>query len=120
MIVMKFGGTSVADAKAIERVMSIVGGRLDKAPVIVVSALSKITDALYKICDFAENGDLIEAGMLVENIRDRHLKLIAELIKDEKYAAEAKTHTDSLCDNLKNSWMSSVISGSFLLGAGRG
>ena len=101
MIVMKFGGTSVADAKAIERVMSIVGGRLDKTPVIVVSALSKITDALYKICDFAENGDLIEAGMLVENIRDRHLKLITELIKDEKYAAEAKTHTDSLCDNLK-------------------
>ena len=101
MIVMKFGGTSVADAEAIRRVMSIVGGRLDKAPVIVVSALSKVTDTLYKICDFAENGDIIEAGMLVENIRDRHLKLIDELIDDEKYAAEAKVHTDSLCDNLK-------------------
>ena len=56
---MKFGGTSVADAEAIRRVMSIVGGRLDKAPVIVVSALSKVTDTLYKICDFAENGYII-------------------------------------------------------------
>lgn len=101
MIVMKFGGTSVADAQAIKRVMSIVGGRLDKAPVIVVSALSKVTDSLYKICDFAENGDLIEAEMLVENIRDRHLKLIDELIEDEKYSSEARGHTDSLCDNLK-------------------
>ena len=98
---MKFGGTSVADAQAIKRVMSIVGGRLDKAPVIVVSALSKVTDSLYKICDFAENGDLIEAEMLVENIRDRHLKLIDELIEDEKYSSEARGHTDSLCDNLK-------------------
>lgn len=101
MIVMKFGGTSVADAQAIERVMSIVGGRLDKAPVIVVSALSKVTDALYKICDFSESGDLIEAEMLVENIRDRHLKLIGELVRDGKYSSDARRHTDALCDNLK-------------------
>ncbi len=101
MIVMKFGGTSVADAQAIQRVMSIVSGRLDKAPVIVVSALSKVTDSLYKICDFAGNGDLIEAEMLVENIRDRHLKLIDELIADGKYSSQAREHTDTLCDSLK-------------------
>ena len=40
MIIMKFGGTSVADAEAILRMMSIVEEKLNKQPIIVVSALS--------------------------------------------------------------------------------
>ena len=46
MIVMKFGGTSVQDAKAISRVSQIVQGRLADRPVVVVSAMAKVTDAL--------------------------------------------------------------------------
>src|SRR6266849_7859486 len=46
MIVMKFGGTSVQDAKAIERVAHIVQGRLADRPVVVVSAMAKVTDSL--------------------------------------------------------------------------
>ena len=46
MIVMKFGGTSVQDAKAIDRVAHIVQGRLADRPVVVVSAMAKVTDAL--------------------------------------------------------------------------
>ena len=46
MIVMKFGGTSVADSEAIARTISIIGGRLDRKPIVVVSALSKVTDLL--------------------------------------------------------------------------
>ena len=53
MIIMKFGGTSVQDGPAISRVVEIVRDRLDRRPVVVVSALSKITDLLYKICDEA-------------------------------------------------------------------
>ena len=48
-IVMKFGGTSVADADAIRRLMSIVVARaeqLDVPPVVVVSATSGTTDQL--------------------------------------------------------------------------
>ena len=37
MIVMKFGGTSVANFEAITRAIFIIGGRLDKKPVVVVS-----------------------------------------------------------------------------------
>ena len=40
MIVMKFGGTSVEDAKAIDRVAAIVEGRLPQKPVVVVSAMA--------------------------------------------------------------------------------
>ena len=39
MIVMKFGGTSVESAQAMERVTGIVKSRLDRKPVVVVSAI---------------------------------------------------------------------------------
>ncbi|MGH9537728.1 MAG: hypothetical protein ACRD3H_07380, partial [Terriglobales bacterium] len=42
MIVMKFGGTSVQDAKAIERAAAIVNDRLEQKPVVVVSAMAKV------------------------------------------------------------------------------
>ena len=57
MIVMKFGGTSVANFEAITRAVFIVGGRLNQKPVVVVSALSKVTDLLYRISDAAASGN---------------------------------------------------------------
>ena len=57
MIVMKFGGTSVANFEAITRTIFIVGSKLDQKPVVVVSALSKVTDLLYKIADTAATQD---------------------------------------------------------------
>jgi len=44
VVVMKFGGTSVEDAAAIQRLIGIVQGRLGAQPVLVVSALAKVTD----------------------------------------------------------------------------
>ena len=44
MIVMKFGGTSVESAAAIERVASIVRAREARRPVVVVSAMGKTTN----------------------------------------------------------------------------
>jgi len=49
MIVMKFGGTSVESAEAIERVAGIVRERLDRHPVVVVSAMGKTTNKLLAI-----------------------------------------------------------------------
>ena len=46
MIVCKFGGTSVADAGAIARLVEIVRARSAERPVVVVSALAGVTDAL--------------------------------------------------------------------------
>ena len=45
--VLKFGGTSVEDAAAFERVRDIVRTRRDARPVVVVSAMSRVTDALF-------------------------------------------------------------------------
>jgi aspartate kinase len=51
MIVMKFGGSSVESAEAIERVAGIVASSLPKAPIVVVSALGKTTDELLRIAE---------------------------------------------------------------------
>lgn len=48
MIVMKFGGTSVGSAEAIRRSADIVRARLDAEPIVVVSALSGVTNALIE------------------------------------------------------------------------
>ncbi|HEY4648299.1 MAG TPA: hypothetical protein VIG95_04295, partial [Gemmatimonadales bacterium] len=59
MIVAKFGGTSVADAAAVSRLIEIVRGRAADHPVVVVSALAKVTDALLALVQGAEP----EAGL---------------------------------------------------------
>ena len=48
VVVMKFGGTSVEDAAAIRRLIGIVNNRLGERPVVVVSALAKVTDQLLE------------------------------------------------------------------------
>jgi aspartokinase len=43
VIVLKFGGTSVGDAEAIERAAAIVRTRADAGPIVVVSALAGVS-----------------------------------------------------------------------------
>ncbi len=74
MIVMKFGGTSVESAEAIGRVASIVRGRLDRRPVVVVSAMGKTTNRLLSIAHHAVNGHRDEALRELLALRDFHLR----------------------------------------------
>jgi aspartate kinase len=74
MIVMKFGGTSVESAEAIERVTGIVKARLSRKPVVVVSAMGKTTNRLLKIADLAVGGQREEALRELFALRDFHLR----------------------------------------------
>ena len=58
MIVMKFGGTSVESAEAIQRVSGIVRAHVERKPVVVVSAMGKTTNKLLAIAGDAISGDL--------------------------------------------------------------
>ena len=80
MIVMKFGGTSVQDAKAIDRVGQIVQGRLADRPVVVVSAMAKVTDALLAMGKAAGNGDRKTALKMARTLRERHYETAGELL----------------------------------------
>src|SRR3981081_626716 len=80
MIVMKFGGTSVQDAKAIERVAHIVQGRLADRPVVVVSAMAKVTDSLLAMGKAAGGGDRKTALKLDRWVLERHDETAGELL----------------------------------------
>jgi aspartate kinase len=80
MIVMKFGGTSVQDSTAIDRVASIVKDRLALKPVVVVSALAKVTDQLLAMARAAGNGDHKTALGLSRALRERHYTTAGELL----------------------------------------
>jgi aspartate kinase len=82
IVVMKFGGTSVEDATAILRTASIVAGRLRKglSPIVVVSAMSKVTDTLLAAAAAAGRNAREDALKLSDTLRTRHLNTAAELV----------------------------------------
>ncbi len=79
-VVMKFGGSSVADAACMRQVMSVVKRMLPEAPLIVLSAMGKTTNALFAAARSAEQGLLDKALAEVQVIRDLHLKTAKELL----------------------------------------
>ncbi len=72
MIVCKFGGTSVANPAAIERLAAIVRGRAGEEPVVVVSALAGVTDALLGLARTAYGGDAAAVADSVAALLRRH------------------------------------------------
>ncbi len=78
MIVMKFGGTSVESAAAIGRVAEIVRARIDRRPVVVVSAMGKTTNKLLAIGEMAAKGER-ESLAYLGALRDFHLQESAGL-----------------------------------------
>ena len=85
MIVMKFGGTSVEDAKAIDRVASIVQGRLSQQPVVVVSAMAKVTDTLLTMARAAGEGERKTALKLCRSLQERHYNTASELLGTARF-----------------------------------
>jgi aspartate kinase len=72
MIICKFGGTSVADGPAIARLIEIVRARVPERPVIVVSALARITDTLLNLARRAGVADAAELEAGVSTLLERH------------------------------------------------
>ena len=101
-VVMKFGGTSVADADAIRRLMAIVTAQAAKSgapPVVVVSAMSKVTDQLLRMTADASRGERATITSGIEEIRQRHLAAIEALVPSparEKVAAEVEQQIEEL------------------------
>ncbi len=80
MNVLKFGGSSVANAQTINQVLQIVASHSEKKPLfVVVSALGGVTDLLLKSGAQAANNDTSYKETLAE-IEKRHLDTVRELI----------------------------------------
>ena len=98
--VLKFGGTSVEDARAFERVARIVlACGADEAPVVVVSAMCRVTDALlssFKLA--AEEGRAEDAALALEEHFDRHKAVAGALLKEDDSAAFEATLGRARCE----------------------
>ena len=84
LVVMKFGGTSVEDPAAIRRTAAIVAGRVaqGKQPIVVVSAMAKVTDQLLRAAAIAAEGDRTGALAISSRLRSRHRDTAAALVAD--------------------------------------
>lgn len=98
LVVMKFGGTSVEDPAAIGRTAAIVAGRVasGKNPVVVVSAMAKVTDQLLRAASSASAGDRTGALAISSRLRARHRDTAAALVSD---AAELRELTQAIDTN---------------------
>jgi len=82
--VMKFGGTSVQDAAAFARVAEIVAGEQANSPVVVTSAMAKVTDALLLAFETAKKVDFQDALQILEPHFERHLQVARKLTGAEQ------------------------------------
>lgn len=87
MQVIKFGGSSVAGAENIKKVMAIVSGSIAKdTTILVVSAMGGITDRLIKTGELAADGD-INYRQLLEEMELRHLDTVRSLLPIHQQSA---------------------------------
>jgi aspartate kinase len=102
VVVQKFGGTSVADPEAIERLIQIVRtarSRDGRGPAVVVSAMSGVTDALLAIAAAAGAGRVDDALSRLEQLRERHLsaaRLLAPGESNKGLGTQIGAHFDDL------------------------
>jgi aspartate kinase len=82
MIVMKFGGTSVEDAAAIDRSCSLVGARVAQNPCVIVSALGGATNALFEAGSLAARREIDKALAIAGVLEKRHTELLPSTSED--------------------------------------
>ena len=100
MQVLKFGGTSVANAKNITNVVEIVTKALERDRTLVVSsAISGCTDKLISIGNLAaQRND--EYKVLIDDLQQKHYEIISDLLPAERQP-EARAKVDEVFDSLK-------------------
>lgn len=102
MLVMKFGGTSVGSADRMTQVLQIVRDKsAGKPAVVVLSAMSGVTNALIDGANCALSHKLDEALAKVEWLRAKHVETIAELFKDMQQIKELEAELDERLEELR-------------------
>ena len=114
IVVMKFGGTSVEDAAAMERVVSIVGTTHDPVTtkvVVVSSACAGVTNRLVEVADLCRDGEQGEARIVVEELAERHREILRELPDTSDSSTSSASLLEQELERLER-----LIAGTELLG----
>ncbi len=98
-LVLKFGGTSVKDASAMQSVFSIINN--DKSKIVVSSACSGITDALLSLLSFAADKQTNLMYEKLEFIDNHHRKVIEDLFKTSDIYNQVTARYNELFNELQ-------------------
>ncbi len=81
MIVMKFGGTSIEDARAMNNVIDIINQRRHEPPIVVLSAIAGATDTLIKAAQVAHEAKFEDAKKSLNDLLERHVFILENLLE---------------------------------------
>lgn len=109
-LVLKFGGTSVQDAVAMNRVVRIVRDAGGRSPVVVASACAGVTNALVECVGWCESLNEKEALRIVDELEARHHAILNDICPAGSPDSCA-AHIDALIDELRR-----IVRGVMLLG----
>lgn len=99
--VMKFGGTSVGDADCVRRAAAIVQSAAAQGPVVVVvSAMSGVTNRLIQAAQRAEAGEQEFFSLLVDELRIQHMTALEALVSDPQRRAKIAEACQEVLDEL--------------------
>jgi aspartate kinase len=94
--VLKFGGTSVGNGERIRRVAHIIEHTVNDPqehfPIVVVSAMSKVTDQLLRIARLTCDGDDEATGLELTSLRQKHSEAVEKAIMTPAIRDEVRTH----------------------------
>lgn len=94
MNVLKFGGTSVGDGECIGRVADLVAARRKETPLVVVSAMGGVTDALLALSTAAQAKDRTEVEAALVRLGDRHRAALEALRLPADAAGACRSEID--------------------------
>ncbi|MFC1671899.1 aspartate kinase [Planctomycetota bacterium] len=97
---MKFGGAAVKDAAGFERCARIVGLRPEIRPVVVLSAMSGVTDLLTDILDDAQRDERCVSGFIT-SIRKKHADVLDTCVSDASFKKSALKDVNNVLSRLE-------------------
>jgi aspartate kinase len=102
MIIEKFGGTSVEDARAISNAIEIVTRQRGRRPLVVVSAIAGATNTLLSSAQYALEGNLGNATSELNALLERHVLILENVVDDRPAVQQLILEIRRRFDEIKN------------------
>jgi bifunctional aspartokinase / homoserine dehydrogenase 1 len=110
--IMKFGGTSVANASCIRQVVEIIRAASQQSDVVVVvSAMAGVTNQLIDAASHCAAGDWANGSGLLAQLQQQHERAVHALLTDADIKKNLKERIDQLFDETRR-----ICHGTALLG----
>ena len=105
---MKFGGTSVGNVEGVKRTVSLVKTRVNAADevILVISAMSGVTDNLSSVAKKASSGDLATVHQVITSLKGKHAEIAKSVILNKTIYQRTVKDIDELIGELEKVLMS--------------